>query len=622
MKRNLKFYNLKISTRLIIGYVLLFTFFIIIGLVVINAIKQNDRRAILQSELNGAVSEIMDIARAHEVFSIRGEERQRTKINGLFSKVEKVVRNKTKATHFEYPELNEAVYCIDTIKNVKDVYFKSRMEYDSLLSLCITKIDTIIKFIELPIARLPKVHSVSYNKQALEMSRIIHKYKLDLLQFKAAPAKLSFEKRHNGKSLHRLKGLARQMDTSFFMKTRVQKQAFIALVEDLLVSNSDFMMVSKSYLKESYNFSSRIQPIIKRLRNTVTQIKKESADDLAAVISLIYYLIGGVLLLSCALSFIITRSVTDGITEISRVALSVAKGKLGVKIQSSFLTRKDEIGDLSRSFGEMTTGLKETIDKVKSGVEYLKSASTQLNSSSEQLSTGASQQASSVEEISSTVEEMVANIEQNASHASKTQQIADITISEVKEVTVSTNAAVKKSEEISKKVIAITDIARQTNILALNASVEAARAGTAGRGFSVVAQAVKELAEKSNEASSFIGKLSMQGYQISQSSGDSLNQVLPELEKTGTLITEISVASQEQKTGANQINSALNSLNGLTQVNATQSEEIAASAHELKNQAQELFDAIATFNTEDEEFVKDKSRGVMHLVRNIFRRSA
>jgi methyl-accepting chemotaxis protein len=162
--------------------------------------------------------------------------------------------------------------------------------------------------------------------------------------------------------------------------------------------------------------------------------------------------------------------------------------------------------------------------------------------------------------------------------------------------------AVKQTVEamkaIASKIGIIDDIAYQTNMLALNAAIEAARAGDHGKGFAVVAAEVRKLAERSQVAAQEIGELAENSVKTAESAGKLLDDIVPSIARTSDLVQEIAAASQEQSSGASQINTAMNQMNQLTQQNASASEELAATAEEMTGQAEQLQSLMAFFKIE------------------------
>ena len=235
------------------------------------------------------------------------------------------------------------------------------------------------------------------------------------------------------------------------------------------------------------------------------------------------------------------------------------------------------------------------VGSVVSGVDSISSASQQISSTSQQMSQGANEQASSTEEVSSSMEEMAANIQQNTDNAQQTDKIALKAAKDVQETSEAVNQTVTSMKAITEKISIIGEIARQTNILALNAAVEAARAGEHGKGFAVVAAEVRKLAERSQAAASEINQVSRSSVDVAEKSGKLLAEIVPDIQKTAKLVQEISAASTEQNSGAEQVNSAVQQLNQVTQQNAAASEEMATSSEELASQADQLRELIGFF---------------------------
>lgn len=154
-------------------------------------------------------------------------------------------------------------------------------------------------------------------------------------------------------------------------------------------------------------------------------------------------------------------------------------------------------------------------------------------------------------------------------------------------------------KDIAGKISIIEEIARQTNMLALNAAIEAARAGEHGKGFAVVASEVRKLAERSQTAAGEISELSISSVDVAEKAGQMLALMVPDIQKTAELVQEISAASREQDTGAEQINKAIQQLDQVIQQNSSATEEMASTAEELASQAEQLQTCIEFFNIGD-----------------------
>ena len=207
------------------------------------------------------------------------------------------------------------------------------------------------------------------------------------------------------------------------------------------------------------------------------------------------------------------------------------------------------------------------------------------------------------------MEEMVSNIKQNADNAQQTDKIANKSAKDAQESGKSVLEAVSAMKEIANKISIIEEIARQTNLLALNAAIEAARAGEHGKGFAVVAAEVRKLAERSQKAAAEINQLSSTTLRVSEKSGEMLDKLVPDIQRTAELVQEISAASKEQDTGAEQINKALQQLEKVIQQNASASEEMASTTEELTGQSDQLVSALGFFHTGDEGGAGRKGAG-------------
>ncbi|RLD74152.1 MAG: hypothetical protein DRJ10_17150, partial [Bacteroidetes bacterium] len=264
-------------------------------------------------------------------------------------------------------------------------------------------------------------------------------------------------------------------------------------------------------------------------------------------------IIFGLIVLTLVIYFLI-NSITKKLVLAVNFAQKVSDGDLSSKIE---IDGKDEIGQLAKSMNQMANKLKKMIKKITISSENMNTASSFISEYSSELAQGASGQAASAEEVMASIEEMGSNIHSNSENAQQTEKISNHTLVGVKNGSKSANLTLKSISEITEKISIINEISRQTNILAINAAIEAARAGHYGKGFGVVASEVKKLAERSQEAANTINDLSEQGVNISAQAEKELSTLVPEVERTAILISEITVASSEQSNGVDQIQSAV-----------------------------------------------------------------
>lgn len=269
----------------------------------------------------------------------------------------------------------------------------------------------------------------------------------------------------------------------------------------------------------------------------------------------------------------------------------VAAGDLSVNV----VLAKEDKSSLLYAFRSMVHSLSHTIGEVTIMVDSITSASEQVASAANQLASTASQQASSVEETSSAVEELSATVLQNADNANVTEGIATKSASSAINGGEAVQNMVQAMKEIASRITVINDIANKTDLLAINAAIEAARAGEHGKGFATVAVEVRKLAERSQVAAREIGDMAARSVNVAERAGVLLVEMLPGIDKTASLVQEISAASREQSRGIEQITSAISQISEGMQLAASSSEELSSTSEEMSSSAMQIQELMQQF---------------------------
>ena len=325
--------------------------------------------------------------------------------------------------------------------------------------------------------------------------------------------------------------------------------------------------------------------------------------------SLIIILALIIIIFAVFIPFIIKKKVSDIINSLARDILDMSNGDLTVSMPKGFDKRKDEWGDIARGWDKSMNNFNKIIHTVKNSAEQVSTAANQVLMGNNDLSERTESQASSLEETAASMNQMASAIKESAENvASSTAMVSEAKdhLNKAGKIVEDSVSKMDDVYEASNKIMDITklieNIAFQTNILALNASVEAARAGDQGRGFAVVASEVRNLAQNTQESvkniTSLINdsneKIHLAAESVKESK-DIFMEISEKMDNASSLMERINIAAQEQEKGIEQINIAINNMDSSVQKNAALVTEATSASESLLNEANELIKSIEYF---------------------------
>jgi len=431
------------------------------------------------------------------------------------------------------------------------------------------------------------------------------------------------------KSIDRVHTLAEQLKTNLVAidLSEDEKMSYGELI-DTYIKAFDNVVTAEGKIANSIasflKVNNKILKVVEELRSDALNEKDDAIKKLHRFSDMVKSIIIGTILLSFISGLFVTvtmsRKISNSINPLTQVANSVAAGNLDVKAE---VKSKDEIGILARTFNQMTDNLGKIIEKVKGASARIASASSEIAATMEQMTQGANSQANQIIKTSSAMEEMSSSIQEVSYNARNTSDTALAASSLAREglenvrdtvgaITIANNTIKKlnqHAQDIGQVIQLISEIAAQTNILALNAAIEAARAGDHGRGFDVVAEEIRKLAQRTTQSTKNISaiieeiqketqevvKRMESGTVIANKAGDTLEDIVEGIVSTTDMVQNISSASAQQAKTSEEIADALQNISDVSRQTAQGSKEAAKATQDLTALAEQLKEITGEF---------------------------
>ncbi|MBC3953707.1 methyl-accepting chemotaxis protein [Pseudomonas sp. DOAB1067] len=402
---------------------------------------------------------------------------------------------------------------------------------------------------------------------------------------------------------------------------------------DVLVQVSALFEQKQSLRQQVDQESEVMDKIMTGLMDTQQRLARADQHDAfiqVAILTLVALVVG------LFASVVISRQITSPLALTVELARRIAKGDLTVQAKS---TRRDELGDLQNAMQEMAQNLNTLVQGIGSGVTQISMSAEKLSAMSEQTSAGVRQQKIEVDQVATAMHEMaytVQEVARNTTDASAaatlaeeqarhggavvkqaTMQISDLSVA-IEELGAAMNVLTQDSEQIGKVIDVIKAVAEQTNLLALNAAIEAARAGEQGRGFAVVADEVRSLAQRTQDSTKEIETLilalqegtqaastlmvssrerTLDTVELAHKAEQAITQINHSIGTIQEMSLQISAAAEQQSAVADEINRSILSVRDVADQSATASEASATATIELASLGHDLKKMTSHFKT-------------------------
>jgi methyl-accepting chemotaxis protein len=284
---------------------------------------------------------------------------------------------------------------------------------------------------------------------------------------------------------------------------------------------------------------------------------------------------------------------TSYLKDMGAVANEISTGNLTMRVEP-----RSAADNFGKAFVAMMQTLSRVIQDIRAGAQAMSLAAGEVANSAQQLSASTSTEAEAVARTTERLEQISGSVAQSMRTNREMEALSHRGVTNAESSGQTMRDAVAAMQTITEKVSIVGEIARATNLLALNASIEAARAGDAGRGFAVVAEEVRALALRCEAAAKEIGALTIASQHIVTGSGKVLGDLVPSIRQTTMLIEQVVASAETQSEGLSEVNGAMGDVAAATMQNASAAQNLAATAEEMAAQA-EMFLQVVQFFRDD-----------------------
>jgi len=644
MKVTNMFQNLKIGTKIASGFVIMIILLIFVAYIGYNGIRNVENRVIKADDTNRLVKLALETRRAEKNYILREDEKHISEVNdGVQGMLDQAKTSKDKFDQL----INKNQ--MDTVTNAVKNYQRSFNTYVNSVNKKVEKMEEMrtqakVVMNEIESLRQDQKKQLTSDQQAgLSITRIQERVKkaddasrirwwfLETRKHEKEyiiSGKQQWFDNHK-KRMGEIIELANNLESRFRKQLHInQINTVISALNNYQTDFDDFIGIQRQQNQIETNMLNAARKVIDTSEDARAdqKVKMEKTIIRAETLMLIFILV--TIVLSLIIAFIITNSISKPVKNISEVAVKISEGDLSIDLPES--ERSDEVGILSKAFRSMVKNLRNQIKDIMEAVNVLTTTVSEISSTTSQLSSSSQETATAVSETSTTIEEVKQTAELASKKAKDISENAKRTIDVAKndkkavegtsrgierisnQMNLIASSIMKLSEQsqaIGEITGSINDLAEQSNLLAVNASIEAVKAGEEGKGFSVVAQEIRSLAEQSKQATKQVkeiiadiqkatsaavmateegSKAVEAGQKQPIKAGNAIETLADAIDEAAQATIQIGTSAQQQFIGIEQVNEAAKNISTASTQNLESTKQLETAAHNLNELGQNL----------------------------------